>query len=450
MRIASADNALTVSAPTTPPIAILDTGVASDLSALSGRLVSPFDATTAGSDSSDVTGHGTGLAAIAAGKSDSFIGVSPTSPVMPVRVYNLSAESTVDWLVGGINWAVQNHAAVIDVGYPMLDSDATPAQISSLTRAVDDAFNAGTLVVAPMGNDGNSAPNLPADLPHVLAVGASGSQGVRATFSNTGPWVDLVSPAASLVAPVSKTVCPSGFTVANATPFAAPAVAGAAALVTQLRPELNVQQRFDLLRSSATDVDPAGWDQETGYGLLNVQRAISAPAPLADASREVDDDPYYVRGANAPGHPVLLAKTKRASLSGSVSATKDPADVYPVSLKKNERLTATATVGVATGLVGLGLWKPNVGDFDVSNQNGKTEIVSTGGFSDTAQLKMQARSAGVYYLSVEAPDPINPDDPTDVAPPVTPYKLTLSKVIVKPHVAKKKKRSAKRKPAKKH
>src|SRR4029077_18460876 len=94
-RIASAVNALGVSAPTTPPIAVLDTGVGSDVPEIGGRIVTPFDATTGGTDGSDSDGHGTQVAGIAAGVPGLMRGISPTSPIMSVRVFNLQDDSTV-------------------------------------------------------------------------------------------------------------------------------------------------------------------------------------------------------------------------------------------------------------------------------------------------------------------------------------------------------------------
>ena len=232
------------------------------------------------------------------------------------------------------------------------------------------------------------------------------------------------------MAPEPRAYCPSGFGVANGTSFAAPAVAGAAALLAHLRPTLTPQQRFDVLRKSAHDSDPTGCDDETGYGLLNVANAMTFPAPAVEPSREVDDDPFYVRGANATGHPTLLTRKTKVRLAGELSPAKDPSDVYPVRVKKGERLTASAVVGGAGALASLGLWKPTAGDFDVTNGVTKNEIVSTGGFASDPTLKMLAKKTATYYLSVEAPDAIDPDDPTDEAPVSLPYKLSLSKVKV--------------------
>jgi Subtilase family len=426
-RIAAAVDALSVSAPGTPPIAILDTGVDGGVPEIGGRLVSPFDATTGGTDGSDMTGHGTEVAGIAAGAAGRIAGVSPTSPIMPVRVFNQSGESTAQWLVGGINWAVMHGAAVVNISAATPAADVSAVDTAALTRAITDAFNKRVLVVAAAGNEGSDVAEIPAALPHVLVVGASDLTGVRATFSNTGPWIDLVSPAASLLAPLSLAFCPGGYGLADGTSFAAPAVAGAAALLAQLRPELSAQQRFDVLRSSAHDEAPSGRDDETGFGMLDVAAAVHAAAPALESSPEVDDDPYYVRGANAKGHPLLLTKTHKVRLVGEVSPAKDPDDLYRVRLKKGERFYANATASGSDSLIGLGFWKPTVGNFDVSNGNLKQEIVSSNGFSKAPALSMRAKSTGTYYVSVEAPDVTGPDDTTAVVPITEPYRLVLSK-----------------------
>ena len=427
-RVATTVNAVGVFAPTTPPIAVLDTG-SSEVTELAGRIASPFDALAGNDDGTDLDGHGTQIAAVAAAAPGLLQGVSPTSPIMPVRVYNRLGESSIQALTSGIAWAVSHGAAVINISSSVPAADVSAADTLALSDAITSAFNSGVLVVAAAGNDGTAQQDVPATLPHVLTVGASDFQDRRAVFSNTGPWVDLVAPASSLAAPVPVAYCQSGYAVANGTSFAAPAVAGAAALIAELRPQLSAQQRFDLLRSSARDLAPAGRDDETGFGMLNVAKALTAPPPPAGSSAEVDDDPVYVRGANAAGHPVLLGKRGKARLrlNGQVSATKDPADIYPVRLRKGERFVASATASAADAVLFLTLWKPAVGDHDVSRGITKQQVVSSGGFSRTPELKMRVTKGGTYFVSIEAPDVFDDDDAEAVAPVAQPYVLALSK-----------------------
>jgi hypothetical protein len=88
-----------------------------------------------------------------------------------------------------------------------------------------------------------------------------------------------------------------------------------------------------------------------------------------------------------------------------------------------------------------------VGDFDISNENTKQQVVSTGGFSSDVTLRMRVKTGGTYFVSIEAPDAADPDDPTAIVPAVEPYTMALTRSTIKaPKTAKKKtkKKSTKR------
>ena len=442
--VPEAVNALGVTLETTAPIAVLDTGVDPNAPELSGRIVSPFDALGNGPDGSDVDGHGTQVAGVAAAAPGLVRGVSPVSPIMPVRIFNGAGHSTDQAAIAGIRWAVDHGAAAINLsGMEPLES-ASAKTIGDLSRAISEAFNRGVLVVAAAGNEGNQQANIPAALPHVLAVGASESIGGRATFSNAGVWIDLVAPGSGLTAPMPVQFCESGYGLANGTSFSAPSVAAAAAMLARARPELSPQQRFEVLRRSGRDTGLAGRDLETGWGMLDVGAALVGQPPPAEASPEVDDDPFFVRGAFAKTHPTLLARSRRARLAGELSRAKDPADVYPVRVKKGERLVAKAVAKATDSVFELQLWKPSVGDFDVTNDVGKHRIVSTGGFATDPELKMRATRTATYFLSVEAADLIDDTDPDADIPVSEAYALTVSKQKIKTRTPSKKKKRAKK------
>ena len=139
-----------------------------------------------------------------------------------------------------------------------------------LQQAITAAFAKGTITIVSSGNEGKGDPAVPGKLERVINVGSSSVEGTRDTFSNYGPWVDLVAPGASLILPAPKGVCESGYGTANGTSFAAPAVAGAAALIKSLRPSLDTQQMYDLLRMYSTK-GSGERDNDLGFGLLSVE-----------------------------------------------------------------------------------------------------------------------------------------------------------------------------------
>ena len=152
-------------------------------------------------------------------------------------------------------------------------------------------------------NEGtNDAPSYPANEPNVIAVGATGHDGFRAVYSNTGPYVTLAAPGGSADGtaaddiPLLKTG--GGTTTEAGTSFAAPQVAATAALIWSENPDLTANQVAELIRSTATQLGPAGTDGlnvssadnnnntdiEYGTGLLNAGAALADTPPPASTS----------------------------------------------------------------------------------------------------------------------------------------------------------------------
>jgi hypothetical protein len=301
-----------------------------------------------------------------------------------------------------------------------------------LNQAITNAFNKGALVVVAAGNEGKGDAAVPGNLTKVINVGSASADGTRDAFSNFGPWLDMMAPGRDLVLPAPAAVCSTGFGNASGTSFSAPAVAGAAALIAGSRPELTTQQLFDLMRTGAVkDLYTNGRDDDSGYGLLNVADGLNEKAPLKQAT-EIDDDVFWLK-QSPKKHPVRLRTTRKTSFKSGVVAGKDPQDVYPVRLKRGELLTATATT--SSGLMAVGLWSPRTGSFDIGDGRTTQQLKDSGGFTTRPQVVYRAKSAGTYYVSVLAPDPPDPNDPTTagdetLSKPVS-YTLSLRKSAAK-------------------
>ena len=424
MAVPRVSNALGVSTPSTRPIAILDTGISPDTPELAGRVVSPASV-VGGSGADDRDGHGTQVAGIAAAAPGAMQGISPTSPVMPVKIFEANGETTAQALVSGIEAALDAGAGVINISGAAPAKDATPADVSVVQLAITAAYARGALVVVAAGNDGSAEPYVPGNLPHVLTVGSGTALGGRESFSNTGAWIDVVAVGSNINAPMPPSLCSTGFGPANGTSYSAPVVSGAAALVQALRPELSQQQLFDLLRSSAQDIQPAGHDTGSGFGAIDVGVAATAPSPEIE-SAEVDDDPFWVRGAFAPGHPVLLRRARLAFLGGRLSSAKDLSDVYRVFARRGERLRARIS-GAPGALLDVSIWDSGTGDFDITRGVERHLIGDSLGFSRVTRAGVRVRRTGTYFVvagTAELPDPL--EDPDADAPrPDEPYRLKI-------------------------
>ena len=137
---------------------------------------------------------------------------------------------------------------------------------------------------------------------------------------------------------------PDGFQRLAGTSFAAPIVSGVAAWLMAARPNLTGAQVADILRYSATDVDKAGWDSNTGYGVVNLAGALTREDPPVDTT-EVNDDIEWIDGTrfSRADTPVFKAGNSRKVYGGYVDAWKDPADVYRIEVAKGRKVTVKLT-----------------------------------------------------------------------------------------------------------
>ena len=214
-----------------------------------------------------------------------------------------------------------------------------------IRQAIATAVSKGMLVVAASGNDGDAGNRLtyPASLPHVLTVGATDSRNGVAVFSSRSSFVDLAAPGQDIVVADALS---QGWESEDGTSFASPIVAGAAAWVWTVRPELDASQLFEVMRRSATDIAPPGRDDASGFGLLSVPAALAYTAPIKD-SPEPNDDIDYVKpgGTYYNGIPVLTSRAKpSASRGGTDHRLRGPARRVPrvrpeerASHRRNER-----------------------------------------------------------------------------------------------------------------
>jgi subtilisin family serine protease len=249
----------------------------------------------------DQAGHGTHVAGIIAAATDNGMGIAGVSRgarILPLKALNAAGRGRSSAIAAAIFYAVDHGAQVINLS---LGGE----RLSAIERrALRYARDRGALVVIAAGNRSRdrSADGL-ADLEHAIVVGATGRDDRRAPFSNWGRAVDLAAPGVqvlSLRARGTDLVQASGaeryaagaaivggdgqYLRASGTSFAAALVSGVASLLLAKSPALEADDVRRVLLQSARDVEPAGFDQLTGYGLLDARAALQAdPAFFVEA-----------------------------------------------------------------------------------------------------------------------------------------------------------------------
>ena len=283
--------------------------------------------------------HGTAVASLV-GAPANGVGMVGIYPQAVIQSYDAAPDRELDTseIVAGILAAARSGPGVINLSLGSRTRD------SVIEQAVDVAFGSGSLVVAAAGNerrDGNPL-EYPASLPHVLTVAATDRTGNAASFSNTSLQNDLAAPGVEMTIAVPG----GGYAVGAGTSFAAPLVAGAAAWVWTVRPELDNTQLFEVMRRSATDVGALGVDEATGFGILNVPGALTFPTPGRDPKEPNDDiefiTPQGFFAASATTAPLTGPGRERVSIYARLDAHEDRHDVYRVWVPARKDVIATA------------------------------------------------------------------------------------------------------------
>jgi subtilisin family serine protease len=237
--------------------------------------------------------HGTHVAGILAATRNNNEGIAGWALVqlLSVRVLDDTGSGTTDVVASGIRWAADHGARVINMSLTSSQS-STPME-----EACAYAAQAGVVIVAASGNEGNQAIGFPAALSQCIAVGASSTDSRLASFSNYGPEQEVVAPGTTILSCV-----PGGaYGQADGTSMAAPQVAGVAALILARNWGLSASEVRAILDASAIDMGVGGRDMQYGYGLVNAKRAVDLAAAYAAgrAPYTVNREPYTPEGRTA-------------------------------------------------------------------------------------------------------------------------------------------------------
>jgi len=245
-------------------VAVIDTGIDLTSPDFAGRLVEGYDFVNYDSTPMDDNGHGSHVAGIMAATGNNGFGIAGldwSAKIMPIKVLDSTGHGSDLNVYRGIIYAVDHGAKVINLslgfsGYSYL-----------VECAVNYAYSHGVTVVASSGNSGGSV-MFPANLPHVIAVGAVDDSGNRAVYSSYGDEIDLVAPGNNVFSLTN-----SGFSYKTGTSMAAPQVAGLASLLRGLHPLTN-DQTETIIKRASKDLGTRGWDMYFGNGLIQVRESI--------------------------------------------------------------------------------------------------------------------------------------------------------------------------------
>ncbi|MGH7739896.1 MAG: S8 family peptidase [bacterium] len=254
------------------------------------------------SDTDDDLGHGTFVASLIAAQWDGegmagLAGMPGVVKIMPMKVLDNTGEGSTESIVDGLNYAYVHGVRIYNMS---LGGPQDPLEEQEINKLLSN----NCVVVAAAGNE-DGALDYPAAYPGVISVGATDENNQPTFYSNFGPGLDLVAPGGAGISFVYEVYAPnsdilgllapgatsclsdpndgdcfpaspdSHYGTGAGTSFSTPLVTGAAALLLALNPYMTNQEVTNRLINSADSLNGnQGWDAHTGYGLLDVARAL--------------------------------------------------------------------------------------------------------------------------------------------------------------------------------
>lgn len=260
-------------------IGICDSGVDGTHPDLADNMVAGYNFYDGNTTTTDVRGHGTavaGVAAAALNNTTGMAGVAGDAQIMPLRVSDLNGGALWSTVAKAIQYAADHGCRVVNLSY------SPSADAQTIQTAAAYLLAAGGVLVCAAGNTG--AENTSPQTTVLVDVGSINSDNTLSSFSTYGNIVHCVAPGNNVL----STKNGGGYGLVSGTSFSAPTVAGVLALIFSANPDLTAAQAISILLGNVTDLGTAGRDKYFGYGKVNAGVAVAAAAAADSGSTLVD------------------------------------------------------------------------------------------------------------------------------------------------------------------
>ncbi len=300
-------------------VAILDTGIFSNHNNLNGLSQhSGYDFVSDPINSGDGDGwdhnpedpgdsnhsyHGTHITGIIAAQptlldstSTTITGLAWGVELMPLRVLGVNGGTSFD-MIQALRYAagLENQTGKRPIKpADIINLSLGGKQFSAAEQAtINDVSNSGAIIVAAAGNQSSSQVSFPAGYQNVIAVGALTQEGIPASYSNYGPYLDLMAPGGECSDPHCSTgirsLSAQGTVINNSdlrqstwqnlagTSMASAHVSALLAIMRSALPALDSKQLHALIaKNRLNHSNPEKpFDTHTGWGQLNSEQILT-------------------------------------------------------------------------------------------------------------------------------------------------------------------------------
>ncbi|WP_208878979.1 S8 family peptidase [Streptomyces armeniacus] len=266
---------------------VLDTGVRVSHAEFGGRARAAYDAVEqreGGRSGTDCHGHGTAMAATAAGSS---YGAAKQAGIASVRAFRCDGTATMEHLMTAVDWitteaTASGRPAVVNLGFSGPPGSVLDLQLYEMTvRGV--AYTAAAGNGDADGTGGDACDVTPARQTTAITVAATGPDDTRPKWSNHGSCAHLFAPGTDIV--TAGACSDTARTTLTGTSAAAAETAGVAAMHLAGHPEATPRELDAALIAAATKDRVRDPGEGSGNNLLHTVPAGSATTDDRRAER---------------------------------------------------------------------------------------------------------------------------------------------------------------------
>ncbi len=226
----------------------------------------------------DLNFHGTHVAGTVGG---TISGVAKGVQLVDVKVLDKSGRGSFSGILTGLEYVIaqkQNNPTIPMVINMSLGGNVVLPEVED---AIDDAVNAGIVVVVAAGNSAlDACEQTPAYVSSAVTTGASNMDDTRADFSNFGDCVDIYAPGVDIVS--AYYTGDDEYAYASGTSMAAPHIAGVAALYLEVNPTWTPAQVWNAMRDDAVEEIQRTYDPiENYFRMRRTTRLLTQTQPIS-------------------------------------------------------------------------------------------------------------------------------------------------------------------------
>ncbi|SHK15739.1 GBS Bsp-like repeat-containing protein [Hespellia stercorisuis] len=342
--------------------------------------------------------HGTHVAGIISAEANNQLGIAGVGSagdnsaidLVAVDIFSGKETTSMAHLLKGLEYAESIQARVINLSLGVQASGLSAESLELLQDACDSAAGAGITLVCAAGNyasgDNGSVATVPSDFESTISVISVDAANTKAGTSNYGTRKDVSAPGVNIYSTYDMSSFGTGYALKSGTSMAAPMVTAAAAFLYAADSGMTPEKVKEIVRSTATDIGTEGYDELTGAGLLNVEKAVQAVVP----DQELEE-------------PAAEPKTDQKDTADSKTAKTQSktAEEPTVTLKASRSSAALSNFTETKDLkkITFAVWSKTNGKDDLRWYDA-TEI-SSGTYKSSLSLKNH-KSNGTYYVHAYA------------------------------------------------